>query len=92
MKYTETEYIKLWKKIKIKHAIELVAFELEYNIKTRTKTNLDIIKKPRTFKREIDSKKLVKCNSLYIRMYFLKYFDLIHHKSVKKNKSAENKK
>ena len=55
MKYTETENIKLWKKIKIKHAIELVAFELEYNIKTRTKTNLDIIKKPRTFKREIDS-------------------------------------
>lgn len=44
MKYTETEYIKLWKKIMIKHAIELVTFELEYNIKTRTKTNLDIIK------------------------------------------------
>ena len=55
MKYTETEYIKLWKNIKIKHAIELVAFELEYNIKTRTKTNLDIIKKSRIFKRKIDS-------------------------------------
>lgn len=55
MKYTETEYIKLWKNIKIKHAIELVTFELEYNIKTRTKTNLDIIKKSRIFKRKIDS-------------------------------------